>query len=275
MSDLGKIGVGVVTMNRPHLLQKCLVSLEDNPAISELVVVNDGEDLKGKIRGDIRYILNETNQGVAKSKNTGLRFLQELGCDHFFLIEDDIFVRKPGVFEKYITASRESGIQHFNFSQHGNANKNPTGSRPNPLQTVGYETSQVTGYPHCVGAFSYYSKLCLDKVGLMDERYYNACEHVDHTYEIILEGLHPPFWWFADIADSWEYLGDEAWSIERSTICSTSDFRQNVVNSDEIFKAKHSCYPTEIPHSTWGKTAFILAQLRKLHGTSQPVPANV
>ena len=48
----------------------------------------------------------------------------------------------------------------------------------------------------------------------MDERFYNALEHVDHTIAVIDAGMHPPFGYFADIADSQDYIGDEGWSTK-------------------------------------------------------------
>jgi hypothetical protein len=40
----------------------------------------------------------------------------------------------------------------------------------------------------------------------MDEEYYNAMEHVDHTFFISEAGMTTPFRWFADIADSNKYI---------------------------------------------------------------------
>jgi hypothetical protein len=101
-------------------------------------------------------------------------------------------------------------------------------------------------YPHCVGAFSYYSRKCLETVGYIDQRYYNACEHVDHTLEVIKRGMHPPFWYFADIENSWEYLGDEEWSREKSTISSNPNHNQMMQDADVIFREKHGCVPGEV-----------------------------
>jgi hypothetical protein len=48
----------------------------------------------------------------------------------------------------------------------------------------------------------------LEQVGLIDERFYNAFDHVEHTYRIIKAGFHPNFWWFADVANSHDLLSD-------------------------------------------------------------------
>ncbi len=113
-----RVGVGICTCNRPDYLKKLLSSIERNDI--ELVVINDGD--KFECPGYNYYVHNnETNLGVAKSKNIAFKKLLELDCDHIFLIEDDMIIKDNSVFEKYIEASKVSGIQHFNFSQHGNA----------------------------------------------------------------------------------------------------------------------------------------------------------
>lgn len=256
----GKIGVGVITTGtRPKQFEKCFGYFKYNPEeVDYISVVVDGPEIENleescldNFKGDkdrLKIIINGENIGVGKSKNKALQHLLDKGCDHIFLIEDDIYVKRSSVLRKYIEASRKSGIQHFNFSQHGLMNKTFDGtSTPNPRTIIDYGSVKVPLYPHCVGAFSYYSRKCLETVGLMDENYFNACEHVDHTLEIIKAGMHPPFWYFADIENSWEYLGDEEWSLKQSTISSKADHSDIVKNADMVFYNKHKCYPAQIP----------------------------
>ena len=267
MINSEKIGVGIITKDRSSLLEKLLVSLEpciNAGIVDHVIVVNDGDKLPDSIElgFDVTFTTNTQNLGVGKCKNIALRYLQEHEVDHFFLIEDDIFIKNPDVFEKYIEAARVTGIQHFNFSQHGVMNKTFDGkSNPDPRKVVDYGTVKIGLYPHCVGAFSYYSKLCLDTAGLLDEEYFNACEHVDHTYGIIKAGLHPSFWYFADIDESWEYLGDEPWSIQTSTISSNANHKEIMKAADAIFVKKHDCYPFEIPSVNIAEVGAILKDL--------------
>ncbi len=262
-----KIGVGIVTYNRPDLFKKCYTSVDHCKDVDDIIIVNDGDPFDLIINDRTTdYHKNETNLGVGKSKNIALKRLLELGCDHIFLIEDDIFIRDPKVFERYISASKASGIQHFNFSQHGRMNKTPD-AVPNPRVNIRYDENVIALYPHCVGAFSYYSRKCLETVGLIDERYYNACEHVDHTYEIIKAGMHPPFWWFADIDESWEYLGDEEWSIEKSTISSNPKHQQMMVDADKIFVEKHGHLPGHTPDIHIKRVGAILKEMKRKYGT--------
>jgi len=263
MKSPGKIGVGIITCNRPEMLKKCCLSLKDNATIDEIIIIDDGTERvspnwflenrifhteNGELEINNRVSHNYTNLGVGESKNKALNHLLDTRCDHIFLIEDDIFIKDPTVFLKYIEASLVSGIQHFNFSQHGLMNKTFDGRKtPNPRLIVDYGGVKIPLYPHCVGAFSYYSKYCLDFVGLLDERYVNACEHVDHTYQIIKKEMHPPFWYFADIENSWEYLGDEEWSLANSTISSKPNHQQMMRDADKIFVETHGHLPVETP----------------------------
>jgi GT2 family glycosyltransferase len=263
MSSKERIGVGIVTYNRPHLLQKLLNSLNYCNFV-DLIIVNDGDRIDNLEGWNYYLVNNPTNLGVGKSKNVALRHLLDKGCDHIFLIEDDIFIKDETVFHKYIEASKVSGIQHFNFSQHGVMNKSFDGTQtPTPRLIIDFKDSKIALYPHCVGAFSYYSKKCLDEVGILDEKYYNACEHVDHTYEIIKQGMHPPFWYFADIDESWKYLGDEEWSMKNSTISSLPNHQEVMKKSDNIFIKKHGLRPKEIPFSSEKETIRILKQIKK------------
>lgn len=241
------IGIGIVTYNRPELLYKLLDSIP-TLMLKNVVVVNDGEfvDISGY---PVHVIQHETNKGVGKSKNDALRYLMEFEeYEHFFLIEDDIFIKDDIVFDKYIEASQASGIQHFNYSQHGLCNLCNLHTRePNTLMRLTYDGVNLSFFPNCVGAFSYYSRKCLEEVGLIDERFYNACEHVEHTYRIIKAGMHPPFWWFADIENAQDYLGDEPWSLEKSTISGKDGHDEIVKEADKHFFKLHNMTPGQIP----------------------------
>lgn len=271
-----KIGVGIVTYNRPEQFSKLLLSLENCSSVDSIVVVNDGdldEEYYNVFKNPkLEVVLHNQglfgkNLGVGKSKNLCIKHLLRLDSDYIFIIEDDIYIKDPTVFEKYIEASNKTGIQHFNFSQHGMMNKSWPGGDPNPTTIINYDSNNlpIHLYPHCVGAFSYYTKACLDKVGLLDERYYNACEHVDHTLSIIEAGMHPPFWSFADIADSNKLLGDEEWSLNQSQISGKPGHDNIVSFADEVFKMKHGCTPGQVPHTSWDDTVKILKEIKNTY----------
>jgi hypothetical protein len=266
MHTANKIGLGIITCDRPAGLEKALTSLPWE-CLARVVVVNDGAPVSPEIlreagHGRAEFLQNESNLGVGKSKNRALRHLLQAGMDHLFLMEDDIFVKDGRLFEQYVEAARITGIQHLNFSQHGPNNKDPQG-KADPVTAVDYGPLQIALHRHCVGAFSYYSRGCLETAGLMDEDYYNGGEHLEHTYRIIRAGFHPPFWFFADVDRSEELLGDEPWSKEQSLIASRADQAELVQRSDELFQVKHGCPVGRIPVSGKGEVVRSLRKIQK------------
>lgn len=241
-----KIGLGIVTYKRPDYFNEIIkhVPFDD---IDEIVVVNDGTpyDISPS---NYTLIQHDVNKGVGKSKNNALKYLQSKNCDHFFLMEDDIIITDKSVFSRYIDASKQTGIQHFNYSQHGLMNKHPNSNIPNPRVRIDYKDISIDLYMHCVGAFSYYSKKCLESVGLIDEFYFNATEHLDHTYCIIKKNMHPPFWWFVDIASSNSYLSDFPWSVETSTISQHTNRKKIIQESYDFFQKKHGHHILNTPN---------------------------
>ena len=243
------VGCGIVTCNRPDQLLRLYDSLP-RALLDAVIVVNDGEwDPRFAGLEGLVFMQNEHNLGVAKSKNKALAYLREQQVAHVFLVEDDIHVRNPAVFEHYIRVALATGIQHLNYSQHGPMNQSTNGA-PAPRMEVDFGPMlKLPLYPNCVGAFSYYSRACLDAVGSMDEDFHNALEHVDHTYAVVKAGMHPPFWYFADAPRSWLYLGDEPWSAGQSRIASRDDHSRVVTEAIERFQLKHGMPPSHIPNA--------------------------
>ena len=261
---MAKIGVGIITCNRIDYLRNLLKTLP-NEVIDELVVVNDGKPLNDYVEKEFNYgywIDNPVNLGVGKSKNKAMKHLVSLNCDYIFIIEDDMIIKDPCVFDKYIEAYKKSGIHHFNYGPGSPFNRKQNiafdlhnrhlldqHSELNPRMIVEYDkNTKVVMYEHTVAMFSFFTREILEKVGYIDEEYYNAWEHVDHTYRIIKAGYHPPFWWFADIADSDKYLSEAPGAIDNSSIADKSgQWLKNVTEGREIYNRKHGHYPNQPP----------------------------
>ena len=262
---MSKIGVGIITCNRLDFFKNCLESVLPC-SFDELVIVNDGsdtEEFRSIDKGPGVVLQNSVNLGVGKAKNRALKHLVDRGCDYIFLLEDDMLILDKTVFDKYIAASKVSGIQHFNYGPGSPFNRKQViqnfdlhnrhlldqHSAPNPRLVVDYGDVKVALYEHTVAMFSFFTKEVLEKVGYIDEEYYNAWEHVDHTYRIIKAGYHPPFWWFADIANSERYLTEAPGAIDNSSIANKSDqWQKNVYEGREIYLRKHGHYPNQPPY---------------------------
>jgi len=276
-----KIGIGIITCDRTDYLNNCLQSL---PSIDgPVVIINDGKkDISNNIKqykNNFHLIQHETNKGVGISKNDALQYLLNENCKHLFLLEDDIVLLQESVFSKYIQASKTSGIKHFNYGPGSpfNRKQDPNilwdlhnrhlcnqHSEPNPKKIIDYGNDiKVSLFEHTVAMFSYFDKEVLEKVGLHDEQFYNAWEHVDLTYRIIKAGYHPPFWWFADIFDSHKFLTEAPGAIDNSSIAGKKEqWEKNVYGGREKYKIKHGHYPNQPPFVTEFEVIKILKDLK-------------
>ena len=259
-----KIGIGIITCDRPDYLKKLVRSL-DGISTNNLVIINDGKKLLdgGKI---FVHNNNPSKQGVGKAKNQALKLLKD--NDYIFLLEDDIIIKDKTVFEKYIQASKLSGIQHFNFAFHGLDNYKPDGIPAVRLKLDYSPETSVCLYPNVYGAFSMYTKKCIEDVGLMDEFYYNAMEHVDHTAAIIKAGMHPPFRWFADIANSDRYIEEIDRAHSGSEIRRDQKWIENFHKAADHFAQKFG-FDVRNPHATVAskeETVTIIKQIKKEYG---------
>lgn len=259
-----KIGIGIITCDRPDYLKKLLKSL-DNISIDKLIIINDGES---QLDCSITPVHNNSpsKQGVGKAKNQALKYLKD--NDYIFLLEDDIVIKDKTVFQKYIKASKLSGIQHFNFAFHGNDNYKSDGSPAVRLKLDYSPEVSVCLYPNVYGALSMYTKKCIEEVGLMDEFYYNAMEHVDHTAAIIKAGMHPPFRWFADITDSNKYIEEIDRAHSGSEIRRDQKWIENFHKAADHFAEKFG-FDVRNPYTSTAlkeETVNVIKQIKKEYG---------
>jgi GT2 family glycosyltransferase len=278
-NEKGKIGVGIITCNRPDYLRGLLNTLpkEHEQKIDCLVIVNDGTPTTNFDLSFGEWIDNETNLGVGKSKNKAMKHLVDKGCDYIFIIEDDMLILDSSIFDMYIEAHRASGIHHFNYGPGSPFNRKQSiqnfdlhnrhlldqHTEPNPKLVIDYGDIKVSLFEHTVAMFSFFTKEVLEKVGYIDNDFFNAWEHVDHTYRIIKEGYHPPFWWFADLYESHKYLTEAPEAINNSSIANnTEQWNKNVYGGREIYKQKHGHYPNEPPLITKEHVIEIIKQLK-------------
>jgi glycosyltransferase involved in cell wall biosynthesis len=257
-----KIGVGVITCNREEFFKNCINSI---PAVDKLVVVNDGQPYSKEAYPSkvTELIQHEKNKCVGISKNEAMRYLMQNDCQHLFIIEDDMLIKKPDVFEQYLKAASVTGIWHLNFAYHGPANKDQNGNK-RPRQVVDYGNGiEIALNPNIVGSFSYYLRGVIKAVGYMDERLKNCWEHVLHTHKIAQLGLHPPFWWFADLANSDDYIAEQACSEVNSVIRKTPEWQKNMREGMELYKYLMGDYPTKTMDTPPDRVLQILEQIRK------------
>lgn len=237
-----KIGVGIITYKRPQYFKKIIETIPFD-LIDEIVVINDDPTAeKCRCKQKFTEIINEENFGVGISKNRAMNFLIEKGCEHIFLIEDDVLIKDPNVFDVYIRTAKRSGIHHLGYGHVGGAlSKQIKGYR----EYIGGEGIQMYHNPQ--GSFTYFNSSLIKKLGGYDENYKNAFEHVDYSYTLIKKGLLPAFWWFPDVKNSQDYLTIVPGGVENSTITDKTGYKENLEKSAKYFTDKWGHFTSQIP----------------------------
>ena len=261
------IGLGVVTYNRPDYFAQCLAGVTAHllDEADVICVYNDGSTPEHRpayqrayrdLPDKIAVIHADENHGVAHAKNTLLQRMMAAGCDALFLLEDDIVPQSPEAIRGYVRAARKSGYQHFNFAYHA---EDLTGVHPF------LRTKYVSFFYSCIGAYSFYTRQAIERVGYMDEHFINAYEHVEHTVRIIRAGLTAPFGSFADATGAPHWLRQIPGSLQQSAIRVRPDWAARMADALAYWKQKDGIgfppYPRRIV-----RLAQIFAQCPKCCG---------
>jgi glycosyltransferase involved in cell wall biosynthesis len=248
-----KIGLGIITWKRPEYLRQALASVIDAPVHEIFVCIDGGQSQEEAVETmavceefEVPYKLLSSNRGVAVVKNECIKRLMENECKHIFLMEDDNIVLDRRVFHGYIHEAFRTGALHMNFGLHGHLN---TGKG----RYVIWNGKKVWVYPHIVGAFSYYHRKVFDTIGLLDEHFFNATEHVEHTYVAGKANLTTPFWYFIDHPASAQMLQEIPGSIENSTIRNLPDWQENIAKAKEHWMNKHGTWLPPTPEGWNGR----------------------
>lgn len=233
-----KIGVGIITCNRPEFLQDCLNGLSlCHKDIDRLVIVNDGK--KCDFKTDLRYklIQHKQNKGVSKSKNDAFLDLLNNNCDYIFIIEDDCTIIHKDCLIQYCKAYEETGLHHLIFAPEGQ----------HLLYQIKYKNYSIGLYKDTIAAFCFYTRECLINCGLMDEFYHNSTEHIDHTYRIIKMGYTFGWMMFPDLIDSENYL-DISNHVKYSSCNKNNDYKNNISIDFKYFNNKFKNNKIDIIH---------------------------
>jgi len=234
-----KIGLGVLTYNRPEYFKQCLEGIDKhlNKVVDVLEVYEDKSDDKYREEYDKIYQTSPHHLGltipdkhtyIAIGKNHLLKSLMEKGCDWLFLVEEDVVPQSEKAVTGYLEAAKLSGIEHLNFHAHGPLNVTPV-----------LQGEVITLWPNLVGAWSMYSRKCIETVGYMDEKFVNAIEHVEHTQRIVMAGLSTPMYQFADATGSEEWIKEIPGSLNTSTIRNDPHNQERYLEAVKYWQEKY------------------------------------
>lgn len=231
-----KIGVGIITYNRPEYFNQC-VSRMPWSEIDECIVVRDGGGLDYNVKDTTNFFYHsfKKNGGVSRSKNKAIDYLLEKECKHIFLIEDDMLIKDPNVFKKYIEAAYRTGIYHLMYLK--------------VADNMSHKRATIDGidlHRNPQGSFMYILDSVAKHIGDLDLEFKNAFEHIDWAYRAIQKGLMPPFWWFPDIENSQELIEEIPGSSDNSSITNKEGYDDNWQKSAQHWIDKYGFFTNQI-----------------------------
>lgn len=255
-----KIGVGIITYNRPDFFHKCYKSLPDY--IDNIVVVNDGDTFEYKATKNTSTILTR-GKNVGYAKNVAMRHLLNNNCDYIFTMEDDIEIIDKQIFKKYIDAYKATGIHHFNFgfSQRENLDTN---LNPVYRKIVDYGNTKIILTQNILGAFTFYTRTALQSIGMHYYKFNKGHgDHLELTYRAYKLGFATPFWWFADLYGSWDMIKNLSNMSDDSKVRKPETFWTNFNEASDNFKYLHGYDIFKIPQLSEVEVVTHLKELKK------------
>jgi len=258
MFEKDKIGIGIVTYNSENYFKSLWNSL-DSSKYDEIVVVNGGNNYENDYK--CNWIQHGKNYYPAVCRNDAVRFLLERKCEWIFLIEDDMIIKDPDIFQKYIKASKESGLKYFSYVS--TSGQTGTPEKRTPKLTVNYKNDvSVCCYANMCNEFTMHHNTCFDKVGLYDTQFRDPFD-IDMAYRESQQDYCSPFWWFADIKDSDNYImnNPEATSRLQAKDRPDGSREQRIMQQWELFYKKHNLHVYEIPNIEQSK---VIDKLNKI-----------
>jgi len=241
-----KIGVGIVTYNSENYYKELFNSI-DQSKIDHLVTVNGGDEYSKRYGN--HWIQHNVNKYPAVCRNDAIVALLKEGCDHIFIIEDDMIIKDSEIFQKYIETSKVSGLKYFSFVSTSWESGTPEKRTPRLVAKYNKITS-VSFYRNMCNEFTYHHKSCYDKVGFYDSQFRDPFD-IDMAYRESREEYAAPFWWFADVTDSDFYIKNNPVAVSRLQGERPDGNREQRIQEQwSLFLKKHKCHVSQIPDTT-------------------------
>ena len=240
--DKGKIGVGITTYNSEDYFKSLYESLPLDK-IDELVVVNGGDKYKDNYNAN--WIQHHKNFYPSVCRNDCLTFLLQRNCEHIFIIEDDMILKSPDIFDIYIRASKVSGLKYFSYVS--TSWESGTPGKRNPRLTVEYSKDvSISFYKNMCNEFTYHHKTCYNKVGLYDTTYRDPWD-IDMAYRESQQDYAAPFWWFADVTGSDNLITNNPIAVSRLQGSRPDGSREERIQKEwQYFTNKHGIMVNQI-----------------------------
>jgi hypothetical protein len=165
-----------------------------------------------------------------------------------------MILKSSDIFDRYIKASKISGLKYFSFVSTSWESGEP--SKRLPRLTVNYSKDiSISFYKNMCNEFTYHHRTCYEKVGLYDINYRDPWD-IDMAYRESRQDYSAPFWWFADITNSDDLILNNPNAVSRLQGERADGSREQRIQKEwEYFIKKHGIMVNQIPDTT--KDEFI------------------
>lgn len=195
-----KVAVILVNYNGLVDTEECLESLRQNTYLNTQVIVVDNastDDLLVALSPKfptVKFIQSEKNLGFTGGNNLGLRYALELGCEYFFLLNNDTVIDTEAIKElvNYFECNPSVGVAQgkiyfydmptlfWNLGADVRFNGAWMRSIAGKIEDIGqYDADQEIDCAS--GCMLFASRAVLEKIGLLDDRFFFQAEDVDFS----------------------------------------------------------------------------------------------
>lgn len=238
-----RVGIVILNWNGWQDTVECLDSLRGLTYSNYEVIVVDNastNDSVAQIRGrfpEIRIIESPENGGFSKGNNLGIRAFMEAGADYVWLLNNDTCVESDALTKMMALAESDPiigavGVQLQRVNGPGTVELQTYGGGLIDMSTGrSHEIHRVGLTPDFITAASVLlKKEALEKVGLLDEKFFMYWEDVDLSLRLHKEG------WKLIVAEDVIVYHKEGASAGRKSARADAYFTQSLVR----FLGKHS-----------------------------------
>jgi len=206
------IGLVCTTFNSESYFDQLYATIPFD-RVDHVVVVNGGEPYS-KTYDNCHWIQHDRVKYASVARNDGLKYLISKNCDAYFVIEDDILIKSPDIFDQYIEAAEISGIQYFGFKSNA-WGAGPIGARTPRLKIRPTPDAPLIGlYKNSCNEVSFRTKLAVQEVGLYNENFRFAFD-IELLYRLSVKNMIPGFWYFPDRENSDDLVENNPNTVSR------------------------------------------------------------
>lgn len=259
MQNNEKIGLVVTTYNTESWFKKLYETIPFHK-LDECVIINGGNLYTDVYKKHTAWIQHNINVGAVQSRIDGIHYLLGRKCEHIFIIEDDMLLKNENVFQRYIEASKATGLKYLCFCSNAMGSGEP-GMRT-PARTVDYKKDKISFYREMNNEFTYHHASVFKDIGVYDTNFKHLWD-VEFVYRVLIsEKYGCGFRYFPDVFDSDEYVANLPESINNSRTNVNNKRNQELPPYFQMFQQKHGFHIPHIP--IWPEQQF-LQKLKELH----------